>query len=182
MRQKYFFFLILWAGVLTSSASICQAFAVLKPEKIHIADSKKNEFYIKDGLVTGGDQAIDEVIVKDIRHSKKNPGFERLVIDLEGNQNGQPAGIQRPPYYQVSITPDEKRLVFTLWGKPTLTLNAKKIVSDFKKSSAIENLILLPLVEKETWNFVAELKSEYPVEVFELSNPVRVIIDIKLKK
>jgi hypothetical protein len=106
--------------VLALNGSAAWALADLRPEKIHTADAKKNQFYIRDGLIVGGDKAIDEVVVKEIRRAT-NPGYERIVIDLEGNRGGEPVAIQRPPYFQVSVTPDEKRLVFTLWGKPKLS-------------------------------------------------------------
>ena len=71
------------------------AHAELRPEKVYVAENRKTQTYIKDGLIVGGDQAIQDVIVKDIRRAK-NPLFERIVIDLEGNQGGEPAVIQRP--------------------------------------------------------------------------------------
>lgn len=153
----------------------------IRPEKVHVADSKKTKAYIRDGLIIGGDRAIDDVTVKDIRRAK-NQGFERIVIDLEGTQNGEAAGIQRPPYYQFAVTPDERRLVVTLWGRPKLNFNSKKVVAAFKKSTVIQNVMLLPKLEDNSWTFVFELKSDSPVEVFELSNPVRVIVDIQPKK
>jgi hypothetical protein len=155
------------------------ASAELRPDKVHVADAKKNLSYIRDGLFVGGDKAIDEVVVKDIRRAANPGGFERVVIDLEGSKNGEPAAIPRPPYYQVSVTPDEKRLVFTLWGKPKLGFDSNRVVAAFRKSSVIENVVLLPKVEDNTWTFVFELKGDSPVEVFELADPVRVIIDIK---
>jgi len=157
------------------------AIADLRPEKIHVADAKKSKFYVKDGLIIGGDKAINEVVVRDIRRAT-NAGFERVVIDLEGNHNGEPAGIQRAPYYQIAVTPDERRLVFTLWGKPRLTFDSRKVVSAFRKSPAIQNVQLLPHLEEDSWTFVFEMKAGHPIEVFELSNPVRVIMDIQLSR
>jgi hypothetical protein len=155
--------------------------ADLRPEKVYIAEARKTQTYIKDGLIVGGDQAIQDVVVKDIRRAK-NPLFERIVIDLEGNQGGEPAAIQRPPYYQVAVTPDENRLVFTVWGKPKLTLDAKKVLAAFKNSRSIEAVQLFPKVEKDSWTFALDMKAAQAVEVFELSDPVRIIIDIRSSK
>jgi hypothetical protein len=83
---------------LVSSIASVPAFAEIRPEKIHVADTNKTKSYVHDGLITGGDRAIDSVIVKDIRQSK-NPGFERIVIDLEPFQGGETPAIQRPPYF-----------------------------------------------------------------------------------
>jgi hypothetical protein len=154
------------------------AYAELRPESIHVAQPKKVGAYVRDGVITGGDSVIDGVIVKDIRRAP-NAGFERIVIDLEGSREGEPVAIQRPPYYQVAVNPDEKRLVFTVWGKPKLDFDAKRVMNAFKKSRVVQNIQLLPSLENDSWSFVAELKGENPVEVFELSNPVRIILDVR---
>ena len=156
------------------------AHAELRPEKVRVADTKKTQAYVHDGLVTGGDQAIDQVVVKDIRRAA-NADFERVVVDLEGTLNGEPAAIDRSPYFQVSITPDEKRVVFTVWGKPQLAFEAKKVIAGFKKSHLVDKIELLPRLEDDNWTFTLNLKNGQPVEVFELTNPVRVILDIKNK-
>lgn len=152
--------------------------AEIRPEKIHLADAKKNQSYIKDGLITGGDRMIDGYIVKDIRRAA-NATYERVVIDLEGNRHGEPAPIDRAPYYQVSVTPDEKRLVFTLYGKSRLSFDAKKVTAAFKKSTALDHIDLLPAFDDGTWTFALGMKAGHSVEVFELANPVRIILDIR---
>lgn len=154
------------------------AMTELKPENFHVAETKKTQFYIKDGMVVGGDQAIEEVTVKDIRRAS-NRGFERIVIDLIGNRNGEPAGIPRPPYFQVAVTPDERRLVVTVYGKPKLAFNAQRVIAAFKKSPNIKSVQLLPRLEDDSWTFVLETKSGNAVEVFELAQPSRVILDVQ---
>lgn len=162
-----------FASVLASSAD-----AELRPEKVHVADIKKTQTYVRDGLITGGDKAINEFVVKDIRRAT-NTGYERVVIDLEGNRNGEPAAIERAPYYQVAVTPDEKRMVVTVFGRSRLGFDSKRIQGVFKKSAVVEKLVLLPTLEDGSWTFAFEMKGSHPVEVFELSNPVRVIVDIR---
>jgi hypothetical protein len=174
----------LWiaAGLCLVCTSVSSPRADLKPDRIHVADAKKNDFYIRDGLVIGGDKAIDQVVVKDIRRASNPAGFERVVIDIDGNRDGEPAAISRPPYYQVSVTPDERRLVFTVWGHPKLAFNSKKINASFKKSKVFKGIDLLPTVEDDSWTFSIEMRSLRPVEVFELGDPARVIIDVKTGK
>ena len=150
----------------------------LRPEKVFVADSQKTKFYVPDGLIVGGDEAIDDVVVLDIRHSR-NQGFERIVIDLEGNRSGEPAAIQRPPYYQVEVSQVMKRLVFTIWGKPKLAFDAAKVKAAFRKSKAVKRVQLLPILEKDRWMFVVHLASGQPVEIFELNHPVRIIADVR---
>ncbi len=164
---------------LALASSLGAAHAELKPDKIYVAEGKKQRFYIRDGLITGGDRAINEVVVKDIRRAVNPEGFERVVIDLESTRSGEPAAIDRPPYYQLAVTPDERRLVFTVWGNPKLGFDSKRVLAAFKKSKAVENIVLYPRVEENLWTFAMELRSGNPVEVFELADPVRIIVDIR---
>ena len=150
----------------------------MKPERVHVADLKKTQAYVKDGLIVGGDRAVDEVVVKDIRRAS-NRGFERIVIDVDGSHNGDAVAVARPPYYQVNVSPDERRLIFTIWGNPKLGFNAKKVIQSFKKSRAISGLELLPRLEDDSWTFVMNLKEGRSVEVFELTKPVRIIVDVR---
>ena len=167
---------IVW--ILMSALSVSAALGSLNSEQVYMAASTKKNHYIQDGLVIGGDRAISDVIVLDIRHAK-NREFERIVIDLEGNRQGEPAAIERPPYYQVAITPDMNRLVFTIWGNPKLAFDARRVLKAFHKSGLIQTVQLLPVLEKDRWNFILELRKRRPVEIFELSNPVRLIVDLK---
>lgn len=73
--------------------------AEIRPESVHVADSKKTKAYVKDGLIIGGDRQIDGVIVQDIRRAT-NPGYDRIVIDLKSSQKGEPTEIQRPPTFK----------------------------------------------------------------------------------
>ncbi len=157
------------------------ALAELRPEKMHVADAKKTEAYVKDGMFTGGDRAIDGVLVKDIRRAV-NPGYERVVIDLEGTLNGESSPISRAPYYQIAVSPEERRIVLTIWGKPRLGFNARKVIAAFKKSPVVRSVELLPKLEEDSWTFVFETKGEAPIEVFELSKPARIIMDIQTRK
>jgi hypothetical protein len=156
--------------------------AALRPERVHVADAKKTKAYIRDGLIVGGDKAIDEVVVKGIRRAS-NAGFERIVIDLEGLSNGEPSAIPRAPYFQVAVTPDEKRIVLTLFGAPKLAFDSRKVLASFRKSAVVRKVELLPMLEPDSWTMSFELKKgTYPVEVFELTSPVRLIMDVRARK
>lgn len=165
---------ILWLQLGAHSLAWCD----LRPEKVFLADDKKTKNYIKDGLITGGDQTTHDFTIKDIRHAK-NSDYERLVIDIDTGHPAETTPIAHAPYYQVAITPDEKRLVVTLYGKPKLSFNAKKVAEAFKRSAKVQKINLLPLLDDESWTFSFDMKSGHPVEVFELSNPIRIILDIK---
>ncbi len=165
-------------AVVLGCLSAGRADAAFQPGTVHVADSKKTQFYVLDGLIVGGDRTVEDVVVRDIRRAA-NAGYERLVIDLEGNKNGESIALQRPPYFQVAVTPDEKRLVFTIWGHPKLGFDSRKVQAAFRKSSLVSKVDLLPRVEEDLWTFSVELKGGSPVEVFELANPIRIIVDIR---
>jgi hypothetical protein len=161
-----------------TTAGATSAQADIRPEKVYVAENRKTQTYIKDGLISGGDSAIQDVVIKDIRRAK-NPLFERIVIDLEGNQNGEPAAIPRPPYYQIAVTPDEHRMLVTIWGHPKLAFDAKKVSSLFKSSATVSAIEMLPKIEPDSWTFALQIKPGESVEVFELSDPVRIIVDTR---
>jgi len=149
----------------------------LNPDKIYTADKKKSHAKIRDGLITGGDQAINDVIILGIRHST-NKGFERVVLDIEGNKKGEPVAIKRPPYYHVAVSPEMGRLVVTVWGGPKLAFDTQAVLKSFQKSKLVKRVELLPVLERDRWTFILHLSGNRPVEVFELADPVRIIMDI----
>lgn len=155
--------------------------AEIRPEKIHLSDNKKTQTYLSDGLIMGGDRAISNVVIKDIRRAL-NAGYERVVLDLEGQQNGEQAVLPRAPYFQLAVNAEENRLIMTLWGQPKLSFDSKKIVDAFKRSKIVKNIVLLPRIEDDSWTFVFEVVPHSNVEVFELDKPVRLILDIQQKK
>jgi hypothetical protein len=172
---------ISWSGLILGVIGLSFAantFAALKTEKIFIAEAKKSKTYIRGGVIVGGDWAIDDFAVTGIRRAA-NSGFERIVVDLDGNRAGEPAALDRPPYYHVSIMPELKRLVVTVVGKPKIALDPAKITAVFKKSQTVSKVELLPMVEKDRWSFVLHLKQATGVEVFELTKPTRIILDLQ---
>jgi hypothetical protein len=166
-------------GVLTVFAMTGPAvFASIRPESVHTADIEKRQSYLRDGLIVGGDRAIDRVVIKDIRRAM-NAGYERMVIDLEGTLNGEPAAIQRAPFYQIAVNADERRIILTVWGKPKLAFDSSKVVRAFRKSRMFSSVELYPKLEEDSWTFALNLASDRPVEVFELKEPVRIIVDVR---
>ena len=156
--------------------------AAVNAQHVFQASSKKTEHYLADGVVVGGDSAIQSVKIKDLRRAANPAGFERIVMDLDASRaDGEPTALERPPYYQVSINPEERRLIYTIWGKPQLDLQATKVIAAFKKSPIVQSVEFLPIVHPDQWTFVLNLKSGRPVEVFDLTQPARIITDIRLK-
>ena len=128
------------------SLSAFSAVRNLSPSNVVTASGKKTNHFIKEGIITGGDRMINDVIVLDIRHGGKG-GFERIVLDVEGNHQGEPVAVERPPYYQVRVSPIEKMLVYTVWGGPKLAFDPKKVLKAFKKSRFVKKVELYPILE-----------------------------------
>lgn len=121
---------------------------------------------------------MGDVEIRDIRHAK-NRKFERIVVDLGEDLDGTSAPLSHAPYYQVAVNPDEKRLVISIWGRPRPVFNARRVASSFRKSRSVQKLVLLSPVDPDVWTFVAKMRFNRPVEVFDLSNPARIIVDIR---
>jgi hypothetical protein len=148
---------------------VSDAVAALEPSKIREALPKKTETYLSEGIVMGGDREVRASIVKDLRRAT-NAGYERVVLDLEANGT---------PFYQASIEPSAKRIVVTVFGNPRLGLDARRAIESFRKSPLVESIELFPKLEDDAWTFALHLRAAVPAEVFELSSPTRIIIDLK---
>ncbi len=144
---------------------------------ITLARSKKTQHYLKEGAVVGGDQAIDEASIVNIRRAP-NADFDRIVIDLEAFKQGESPAIQRPPFYQVAIEHALKKLTFTFWGRPSLKFNAHAVGQAFFNHGSVAFIELFPRLEELSWTFSLSLKEFSAVEVFELTHPLRIIADI----
>jgi|SRR6185437_1117629 len=171
----------LLVGASLAGAFPLVAHASIEPEKIHSSEGRKTDLYISDGIFSGGDHAQQDVIVRGIRRAA-NPKYERIVIDIAGNSAGEPTDLSHLPYYQVAVSPENHRLTVTIWGKPKLAFDSRKVVREFKRSPVISQIALLPQVNPTSWTFAMQLKSDHPAEVFQLSSPARIIIDIRRGK
>ncbi len=157
--------------ILTLSAVLIGsgASAALEPNSVKEALPKKTENYLKEGVISGGDREVHSGLIKNIRRAM-NGGFERIVVDIDS---------ERTPYYQVALEPEQRRVLITVFGGPKVGLNAKKTAEDFKKSPLVSDVELFPKLEDDSWTFALHLRAATPVEVFELSAPTRIILDLK---
>lgn len=169
------------AFVFVSLLSGISASAAIAPSEVHQAELKKTQSYIREGIVVGGDRAIDDVTVKDIRRATQSD-FERIVMDLDAARSDQPTAVSRSPFYQVSLEPEQKRVTVTVFGNTRLGFKPKGILDAFRKSPNVAKVELFPRLDADHWSFALILKANLPVEVFELSDPVRIILDLKSKR
>jgi hypothetical protein len=143
--MKLRFPVTLGVTVFLAGFSSSAVLGAIEPQRVFQADGKKTRNYLADGMVVGGDSAIQNVRVKDIRRAANPEGFERIVIDLDASRaDGEPTALPRAPYYQVSINPEERRLIYTIWGRPQVDFAPTQVVRAFKKSPIVESSCCRP--------------------------------------
>lgn len=132
-------------------------------------DYKKNSNYISSGVFFGGSKDVTHTDLSDIRWAQ-NTGFERLVFDFSSAQS---------PYFQVAVEPDLKRITVTFWSKISTEWSAKKIALKTLKSKMIQSVNVYPGVDDDLLVLSINLRAAIPTEVFSLSAPNRVIVDMR---
>ncbi len=169
------FFLILFA----IGFSAFQSLAQVDTEAFHQALKLKKNLYYQDGTVTGGDRNSSDFRVSQIRIAPNPAGYDRMVIDLAGNVSGDKSALARPPYYQVELDSVLKLVHVTLYGKPKLEFSTQATAKAVKKTHHLTSVELLPLVEQDRWTFTLHTRPKVKIEVFELTEPARIIVDFK---
>jgi hypothetical protein len=155
------------------------ALAQVDTENFHQALKLKKNFYLKTGVVSGGDSTSSDFVVKQIRSAKNPEGYDRLVIELSGNEAGGTSTLKRPPYYQVQVDSATQSIHATLYGKPKLDFSAQSTVAQAKKTTTIEKINLMPMVDADRWTWTIKTRAGTKAEVFELTDPARIIVDLK---
>ncbi|MGE4231893.1 MAG: hypothetical protein AB7F43_01060 [Bacteriovoracia bacterium] len=140
-----------------------------------VATKAKTGKYISEGVITGGAKELRSVVLKDIRRAQSKDGFERVVFDL-GSEQGQTNSL---PYYQVQMSAKQNKVVLSFWADVSYRYSAEKVKSTFKKSKHVKVLNVVPRVEDGLSIIELFLVGTSKVEAFELSNPSRVILDLK---
>jgi hypothetical protein len=152
----------------------------LDPERVHRAEGRKTEVYIREGIFAGGDRSVESVTVTGLRRGN-NGRFERVVIDLGASRAGDPVALARAPFFQAGVRAKPRRVSLTLWGSPTLAFDTRRVQREFRQSRVIRRLELLPNLDGESWTFAMDLREDAAVEAFHLSDPARIIVDIRSK-
>jgi hypothetical protein len=177
MKKIFIFVLFMTANPAWASQPPAGSIA-LKKDDLHTASTRKMDYYVHDGVIVGGNSAVEDVVLLDVRHSIRKE-YERIVLDVEGNKKGDPTELSTNPSFHVAVTPDMNRIVLTVGGNPKLALDAAKVKQAFKKSKVIRAVEINPVIEKDRWTMVLHLSQVRPVEVFELGSPGRIILDLR---
>jgi hypothetical protein len=155
------------------------AFAQFDAQGFKQALKVKRNAYTAEGSISGGDRASSDFRVSQIRVAANPAGYDRLVIDLQGSEAGEKSELTRPPFSMVENDPSNKRLTITLYGKAKLDFSRQSSTQQAKKTKHISKLDFLPILDNDRWSFVVQTKVPVKAEVFELSSPARVIVDLK---
>ena len=155
------------------------AFAQFKSENFRQALKLKKEFYLKDGTFTGGDRNSADFRVKDIRIAQSPAGYDRVVLELSGNAKGEKISLSRPPFYLIELNSTARLITITLYGKPKLEFSIPNALQATRKSKTITKVNFIPLVNEDRWIWTIETQVPVKTEVFELSDPARIILDLK---
>ena len=144
----------------------CQsAFAQnLLQERIRRIPSRKRSIYLDTGIFHNGAPKKGSQL-KAVRHnfSKRN-GYERVVMDFETKELPRVYGY---------ISREENKLYLDLFetGIP-------KSLSSFGDSKYVKELLFFP-IQKDTLSVEVIFKTDVTLDVFYLTNPGRLVIDIK---
>lgn len=144
-------------------------------EPIAVSNVKKNQ-YQRDAVLWGGDALANPMVLDNIRWAP-NKGFERVVIDLSGEGSGWES--KTPPYFQVGISSNERKVLVSIRGIAQRKLTAEKLAKSLSRSPLVASTYMAPAVEGDLASFEVQLKKPAQVEAFYLVNPPRIIMDIR---
>jgi hypothetical protein len=166
---------LLTAAVLLSSP----AFAFSPSESIP-AERVKRNVYVSDAVISGGDALANPVNLNGVRWAKNPAGYERVVIDLEGDGSGWET--KTPPYFQVGHDGSSSSINVSIRGVAQRNVSASALARAFSRSNLLSQAYLAPAIEGDL--AALELKTRAPVDVesFYLVNPPRIVIDVRAKR
>ncbi len=140
--------------------------------------AKKNVL-LGAGAFTGGDGTLKDFRVTAMRAGTSPEGYDRFVIDLIGNEKGVASPLNRAPRFHVENIPATKQVVISLFGKPKVEASLANAQASVRKTKFVEALQVYPVLDDGTFALTLKTSEAVRTEVFELSKPSRIIIDLK---
>ncbi len=157
---KNTFLFVLLTILLTSSVSAQN----LLQERIRRISSRKRSIYLDTGIFHNGGPKINSKL-KAVRHSfSPKRGYERVVFDFTTD---------KLPRIYGYISRDENKLFLDLFET-----DVPASLTSFGDSKFVKELLFFP-IQKDTLSVEVNFKSKVTLDVFYLSNPGRLVIDIK---
>jgi hypothetical protein len=131
----------------------------------------KRNVYLAEGSFSGGDRMSSDFKISDLRIAANPAGYDRVVLDF--------AKLERPPFFLIENDPSSHRINVTVYGKVKIDFSSQTAIQAAKKTKSISSLNFLPIVDADRWMFSINTQGSVKVEVFELTAPARIIIDLK---
>jgi hypothetical protein len=131
----------------------------------------KRNVYLQEGAVSGGDRLSSDVKVSNVRIASNPAGYDRVVVDF--------SKLDRPPFFLVENDPGNRRVMVTLYGKVKADFSSQSAIQAARKTRTLSSIDFLPQVESDRYSFALKSKNPVKSEVFELTGPARLIIDLK---
>ena len=136
----------------------------LLKERIRRIPSRKRSVYLDSGVIHNGAPKKTSKL-KAIRHNySKKLGYERLVLDFSTNELPRVYGF---------IASKEKKLYLDLFKT-----DLPSSLNSFGDSKFVDSVNFFP-IQNDTLSVEVLFKKNMTLDVFYLSNPARLVIDIK---
>lgn len=157
MKKTWIVFAILFVAASLSAQDLFK-------ERIRKIDGKKRGVYLDRGVFSLG-QATSEGALTKIRHSfRKNEGFERIVFDFNSPS----------PTKLYSFMDKEAKKLHLDFFKTSLGGD----IGSFGSSHYVQSIDIFPMDENQV-SMEINFKNDVSVEVFYLTDPGRLVIDVK---
>ncbi len=136
----------------------------LQSERIRRLSSRKRSIYLDSGIFhNGGPKRTSKI--KAIRHNySKRLGYERVVMDFT---------TKNLPRIYGYISPGEKKLYLDLFQT-----EIPSHLDSFGKSKFVEKVNFFP-IQKDTLSVEVVFKKNVTLDIFYLTGPGRLVVDIK---
>ena len=171
MKNYLFFILIIMVFLLFPEFVMAQ-----KISEPQIAESEKTNLYLTVPATIQGGEITDGRDLKRIRWGRHSD-FERIVFDIYevkyDQQQEYPA--EKPCFFDIKYEYYPPRFVITLHGIRQRSAEYKT----FLKSQLIQDTYLIPYLDDAGIKFAVELNQPVEYEIFSLSKPGRIVIDIR---
>lgn len=166
-------------ALLTGTLISFNSLAAFSPHEVMPAGRSKQEVYVMDAIVRGGDPTAVGAELSAVRWGKQ-AGFERIVFDIKRAEGAAKDLI--PPYFQVGLTPATKKIILDVRGIRERQISNENFAQMSQKSALVKGAYLVPKIQGELASIEFQLKRSAEVETFVLTNPPRIVMDIRPRK
>lgn len=155
----------LFFAIIILTTVVGQAFSQnLLNERIRKISGRKRSIFLDSGIFHNGEVSVKSTLTS-VRHSyKKSEGYERIVFDFSTPQ---------PPKIYGYLSKNEKKIYLDLFKT-----SVQKGLKSFGNSVYVKKLDFLTFDDGMT-SVEIELKNNSSADVFYLSSPARLVIDLK---